>query len=101
MPSETPYPLPKFTGHVPERLFWEVKRGSCVLLAGAGLSSQVARRDGRSLPGWGALLGELAGMAREDGYPITDDLVQTINKGQLLEAGQELQQLVSDSSLEA
>ena len=101
MPSQTPHPLPKFTGHVPERLLWEVKRGRCVLFAGAGLSSQAARRDGRPLPGWGALLAELAGMAREDGCPITDDLVQTIRKGQLLEAGQELQQLVSDSSLEA
>jgi hypothetical protein len=101
MPSLTPHHLPKFTGHLPERLFWEVKRGSCVLFAGAGLSSQVARRDGRPLPGWGALLSELADMAREDGCPITDDLVQTIRKGQLLEAGQELHQLVSDSSLTA
>ena len=64
MPSLTPHHLPKFTGHVPDRLFWEVKRGSCVLFAGAGLSSQVARRDGRFLPGWGDLLSELAGMAR-------------------------------------
>ena len=71
------------------------------MFAGAGLSSQVARRDGRFLPGWGDLLSELAGMAREDGWPITDDLVETIRKGHLLEAGQELQQLVSDSSLAA
>ena len=101
MPSQTPHPLPKFTGHVPERLYWEVKRGTCALFAGAGLSSQATRQNGRPLPGWGALLAELAGMAREDGYPVADDLVQTIRKGQLLEAGQELQQLVSVSSLEA
>ncbi len=101
MPSQTPHPLPKFTGHVPERLFWEVKRGSCVLFAGAGLSSQATRHNGRPLPGWGALLAELAEMARDDGYPVADDLVQTIRKGQLLDAGEELQQLVSDSSLTA
>jgi hypothetical protein len=86
---------------VPERLFWEMKRGNCVLFAGAGLSSQSARADGRPLPGWGDLVAELVGMAGVDGYPITDDLVQTIRKGQLLAAGQELQQLVPDLSLKA
>src|ERR1017187_2438823 len=101
MPSQTPHPPPKFEGCVPERLFWEMKRGTCVLFAGAGLSSQSARGDGRPLPGWGGLVAELAGMARVDGYPITDDLMQTIRKGQLLEAGQELQQLVPDFSLKA
>jgi hypothetical protein len=45
-------------------------------------------------------LRELAELAREDGHLIPDDLVQVIDKGQLLEVGQELQQLISGPSLE-
>ena len=101
MRSRVPYHFPEFTGQVPERLFWEVKRGGCVLFAGAGLSSQVLRSNGRPLPGWETLLGELAELAHHDGYPVTDDVVQTIHKGQLLEAGQELQQIIPNSSLES
>ena len=52
------------------------------------------------MPVWGALLRELAVLARDDGYPVTNDLIQTIDKGRMLEAGQDLQQIISASSLE-
>jgi hypothetical protein len=100
MTPRTPFPFPLFTGQVPERLFWDVKRGCCVLCVGAGLSSQVLRHGGQPLPGWGALLRELADLARNDGYPVTDDLLQTIHKGQLLEVGQELHQIIPISLLQ-
>ena len=100
MTSRTHDPCPTFGGRVPERLFWEVRRGACVLFAGAGLSSQVKRNGGRPLPLWGALLREIAEAACGDGYPVTEDLFQTIDKGQLLEVGQELQKMVHPSALE-
>ena len=100
MPGRSTHHFPKFTGHFPERLYWEMKRGGCVLFAGAGLSSQVLRENGQPLPGWGSLLRELAELARHDGYSVTDDLITTIHNGQLLEAGQELQQIIPDSSME-
>lgn len=100
MATQTHRQFPRFTGRLPERLVWDVKRGACVLFAGAGLSSQVMRTGGKPLPAWGTFLHEIAILARNDGFPVTDDLVLTIDKGRLLEAGQDLQQMISASSLE-
>lgn len=92
-------PKSEFDGSVPERLSLELRRGRCVLFAGAGLSMQAQRADGTTLPAWGRLLSDIYSRALERGMSLPADIASSIGKGALLEAGQELQDHLSPSDL--
>ena len=101
MQSQFPSQTPAFTGEIPDSLLAQIRRGRCVLFAGAGLSRQVRRASGHPLPAWNDLLREIALLGRTAGYPISDDLLNTIAEGRLLEAGQDLQEVLPAAALSA
>src|SRR4051812_11317699 len=91
-----------FQGIVPAELLAAVRVNRCVLFVGAGLSAQVQRKAGSSLPNWSQFLGELldwalARQVRFWGDP--EDIRSMINGGDLLMAAQELQERVTMSSI--
>ena len=92
-------PKSEFDGIVPERLSLELRRGRCVLFAGAGLSMQARRVDGTTLPAWGKLLSDIYHRAVEMGRSLPSDIPTSIGRGALLEAGQELQGHLSPNDL--
>ncbi|HEY2289214.1 MAG TPA: SIR2 family protein [Thermoanaerobaculia bacterium] len=91
-----------FQGIVPAELLEALRANRCVLFVGAGLSAQVQRADGSSLPNWSQFLTELLdwALAREVlfwGDP--EDIRNMIKSGDLLMAAQELQERVTIASI--
>lgn len=88
----------EFQGIVPAELVAALRANRCILFVGAGLSAQVQRSNGNSLPNWGQFLTELldwaiAKQVRFWGEP--DDIRHMIKNGDLLMAAQELQERVT------
>jgi hypothetical protein len=86
----------EFLGQVPARLWDAVKDGNCLLFVGAGLSSAVRRSTGVGLPSWPGLLAELLEFSEEEGIrnPDSAAIRSLIEAGNLLEAGQEIRDLL-------
>ncbi len=92
----------EFQGIVPAELLDAVRSGKCILFVGAGLSAQVQRSGGSSLPNWSQFLTELldwalARQVRFWGDP--EDIRGMIKAGDLLMAAQELQERVTTASI--
>jgi hypothetical protein len=93
---------PRFKGIIPAELVEAVRTGRCILFVGAGLSAQVKRSDGSSLPNWSQLLLEflewaIARQVRFWGDP--EDIRAMITKGNFLTAAQELQDRLGPAAL--
>jgi len=91
-----------FQGLIPAELVEAVRTKRCILFVGSGLSAQVRRSNGVSLPTWAQFLVELLDWAiarqiRFWGDP--EDIRSMINNGDLLAAAQELQERVGTSAL--
>src|SRR5258708_35064129 len=91
-----------FQGLIPDELVEAVRTKRCILFVGSGLSAQVRRSNGVSLPTWAQFLVELLDWAiarkiRFWGDP--EDIRSMINNGDLLAAAQELQERVGTSAL--
>jgi|GEM_PF-1079778 len=95
-------PTTKFQGIIPAELVDAVRSKRCIAFAGAGLSAQVTRSNGTTLPSWSVLLIEFLDWAvsrnvRFWGSP--EDIREMIKKGNLLMAAQELQDRLGTAAL--
>jgi hypothetical protein len=73
----------------------------CVLLAGAGLSAQACNVCGKKPPLWPQLIENMATWCLQEGLierSDTQSLQEAIAGGHLLEAGQELEEILGDTS---
>lgn len=83
---------------IPSELLDAIKNKECVLFVASGLSSNVKRSNGKALPGWKSFLIELLEWAKSKRlsfFSDPDDIKEMINKGNLLMAAQELQDIIS------
>jgi hypothetical protein len=79
----------------------KLSNGDVVLFAGSGLSAQAATDDGHHPPLWAGLLRGMVSWCRDQGVidaETTGDLYAFIEQGYLIEAGQEIQDILAESS---
>jgi hypothetical protein len=84
--------------NIPQDLIDAIKKRECVLFVASGLSSQVKRSNGKTLPNWTGFLEELLEWAELKRVPFNSDpseISQMIKKGNHLMAAEELQELIN------
>lgn len=92
----------EYKGIIPQKLIEDIKNGRCILFVGAGLSSQVLRSNNKSLPTWKSLLYEMLEWANENRIHFwngIEDVKEMIDKNNLTEAAQELQDIIGCSNI--
>ncbi|MCJ8288374.1 MAG: SIR2 family protein [Crocinitomicaceae bacterium] len=88
----------KKSQNIPIDLIESIRKGECILFLASGLSSQVIRSNGERLPSWTSFLKELLIWAETKRVPFNsdpDEIREMIDKGNLLMAAQELQELIN------
>lgn len=87
-----------YKGTLPPELIDSINNGKCILFVGAGLSAKVKRKNKKQLPLWGEFLNELLEWAKSKNAMFwngSDEITETIKKGNYLLAAQELQECVT------
>jgi hypothetical protein len=94
--------LPQFEGLIPPRLINDAVQGKCVLFVGSGLSSQVKRGNGKSLPTWVQLLHELNDELLKPTHSVeSEEIDSAITQGRYLDAAEGISSLVDPDQLAA
>ncbi|MBV9084561.1 MAG: SIR2 family protein [Acidobacteriaceae bacterium] len=87
--------------HLSSAIRSRLSNGDVVLFAGSGLSAQAATDDGQHPPLWAGLLRGMVSWCREQAIIDSEtatELNTFIEQGYLIEAGQEIQDVLSESS---
>jgi len=84
-----------------KRLREALNSNSLILFAGSGLSAQATTEDGKHPPLWKGLLEGMVNWCIKRGLINTkysQDIIELINRGYLMEAGQELEEILNNKS---
>ena len=84
-----------------ERLREAINSKTLIIFAGSGLSAQATTDDNKHPPLWKGLLKGMVNWCHESGLiqiEYSKEILELINKGYLIEAGQELEEILTEKS---